>query len=94
MSKALDLSSATARVAPDLIKDLAIPSEATVGRSSVDSEDIKPKKGDISLGAQQSYYLKVFQNFSNHRKKTNRVVVFSCRTFPNLSKFLNTVITN
>ena len=87
MSKALDLSSATARVAPDLIKDLAIPSEATVGRSSVDPEDIKPKKGGISLGAQQSYYLKVFQNFTNHRKKTNRVVVFSRRIFPNFLKY-------
>ena len=94
MSKALDLSSAIARVAPDMVKAQAIPSDATVGRSSVNPEDIKLKKGDISVGAQQSYYLKVFQNFTNHRKKTNRVLVFKCRTFPNISKFLNTVITD
>ena len=36
MSKALDISSATARVAPDLLKALAILSDTTVRRSAVD----------------------------------------------------------
>ena len=40
LSKALDISSATARVAPDLFK--AILSDTTVTRSAVDQEDLKP----------------------------------------------------
>ena len=38
MSKALDISSATARVAPDLLKALAILSDTTVRRSAVDRD--------------------------------------------------------
>ena len=34
---------------------------------------------------------KFFKDFTNHRKKTNRVVVFSCRSFSNI---LNTGTTN
>ena len=34
---------------------------------------------------------KFFKDFTNHRKKTNRVVVFSCRPFP---IFLNTGTTD
>ena len=30
---------------------------------------------------------KFFKDFTNHRKKTNRVVVFSCRPFPNILKY-------
>ena len=41
--KALDISSVTARVAPDLLlKALAILSDTTVRRSAVDGEDLKP----------------------------------------------------
>ena len=42
LSKALDISSGTARVAPDMLKDLAILSNTTVRRSAVDQEDLKP----------------------------------------------------
>ena len=42
LSKALDMSRATTRVAPDLLKALAILSDTTVGRSGVDQEDLKP----------------------------------------------------
>ena len=42
LSKALDISSATARVAPDLLKALAILSDTTVKRSAVDREDLNP----------------------------------------------------
>ena len=42
LSKALDISSATARIAPDLLKALAILSDMTVRRSAVDREDLKP----------------------------------------------------
>ena len=40
--KALDISSATALVAPDLLKALAILSGTTVRGSAVDEEDLKP----------------------------------------------------
>ena len=65
LSKALDISSATPRVAPDLLKALEILSDTTVRRSAVHREDLKPyaklQKGHISLCDQQSYYLQVFQ---------------------------------
>ena len=35
------IKSATAQVAPDLLRALAISSDATVRRSAVDSEDLK-----------------------------------------------------
>ena len=65
MSKALDISTATAWVAPDLLKALAILSDTTVRRSAVDQEDLKlywkSEKSLISLGDQQPYYLQVYQ---------------------------------
>ena len=42
LSKALDISSATARVALGLLKAKAILSDTTVRRSKVDREDLKP----------------------------------------------------
>ena len=42
LSKALDISSATARVALGLLKAKAILSDTTVRRSTVDWEDLKP----------------------------------------------------
>ena len=42
MAKALDISSATARVVLDMLKVLAILSDTTVRRSTVDREDPKP----------------------------------------------------
>ena len=38
----MDISIATARVAPELLKALAILSDTTVRRSAVDREDLKP----------------------------------------------------
>ena len=42
LSKALDISSATAGVAPDRLKALAILSGTTVRRSAVNLKDLKP----------------------------------------------------
>ena len=42
LSKPSDISSATAQVDPDLLKALAILSDTTVRRSTVDQEDLKP----------------------------------------------------
>ena len=65
LSKALNISSAAACVAPDLLKVLAILSDASLRRSAVDREDLKPywklEKRPIPAGDQQSYYLQVFQ---------------------------------
>ena len=41
LSKELDISSATAQVAPDLLKALVILSDTTVARSAIDGEDSK-----------------------------------------------------
>ena len=41
-SKASNISSATARVAPDLLNDLAILSDTTVRRSAANQKDLKP----------------------------------------------------
>ena len=65
LSKALNISSATARVAPDLLKALEILSDTSLRRSAVDREDLKPywklEKRPIPPGDQQSYYLQVFR---------------------------------
>ena len=59
--KALDISSATAWVPPDLLKALA-----TVKRYAVDREDLKPYwKFYISLGDQQPSYLQIFQTLAS-----------------------------
>ena len=42
MPKALDISSSTAWVVPDLLKDLAILLDTTAKRSAVDRVDLKP----------------------------------------------------
>ena len=72
-------------------KAIVILSDTTLRRSAVDREDLKPywksKKGHISPGDQQNYYLHVFKDFTNHRKKTNRAVVFSSRRFPYILKY-------
>ena len=61
LSKALDISSATAPVASEPLKTLAILSDTTVRRSAVDQKDLKTileiKKGHITLCDQQSHYL-------------------------------------
>ena len=84
----------TAQVGPELLKASAILSDTTIRRSAVDWEDLKSywksEKDHISLGDQQFYYVQVFKDITNHRKKTNRVVVFNC-TVDLCPTFLNTV---
>ena len=58
--KALNVSSATAQVDPDLLKALTILSDTTVRRSAVHHTG-NQKKGHISLQDQQSHHLQVFQ---------------------------------
>ena len=91
MSKALDIPNAAARVALDLLKALAILSDTTVRRSAVDGEDLKPseigKKATFLLVTNNPIIYKFFKDFTNHRKKTNMAVIFSCRPFPNILKY-------
>ena len=92
LSKALDISSATARVSPYLLKAPAILFNTTVRRSAVDRKDLKPnwksekKKATYIQVINKSIIYKFFKDFTNRRKKTNRVAVFSCRPFPNILK--------
>ena len=85
LSKALGISSATA---PDLLKALVIISDTTVRRSK--REDQKPyweseKRSHFSRWSTINPIIyKFFKDFNKHRKKTNRVVVFSCRPFTNI----------
>ena len=83
--------STPAWVAPDLLRALAILADITVKRSAVDQEDLKPywkleKMDTLSKVCPFTLY-KLSKVFTNHTKKTNRVVVFSCRTFPNILKY-------
>ena len=61
----MDILSATARVAPELLKALVILSNTTARRSTVDQEDLKlywkSEKDHISLWSKENYYLQVFQ---------------------------------
>ena len=63
--KALDISSAKARVAPVLLKSVAFLSDATVRKSAVDREDLKPywKLEKRSQFTRQSTIL-IFASFS------------------------------
>ena len=88
--KALDVSSATARVAPDLLEAQAILSDTTVRRSAVDQEDLKPYRKSENrphFSRWSTVIYRFFKDFTNHRKKTNRALVFSSRPFPNILKY-------
>ena len=78
LSKVLDISRATARVAQNLLKALAILSDTTVRRSAVDRGDLKPywrseKRSRSSRGPR----ILLFRSFSKtllttERRKTGR----------------------
>ena len=46
-----------------------------------------PKKAIFLYVINNPIIYKLFQDFTNHRKRTNRVVLFSCRLFPNIVKY-------
>ena len=77
-------------VAPVLLKALAILWDTTVRRSAVDWEDLKPywksEKPHFSRWSTILLFLS-FSKTCNHRKKTNRAVVFSCTPFPNILNY-------
>ena len=76
LSKALDISSATARVAPDLLKALASLSDITVRRSAVDQEDLKPyRKSEKRPHFSRESTILLFTNFSNTLLTTERRLI-------------------
>ena len=79
----MDISGTIARVAPDLLKALAILSDTTVRSSAVDQEDLKP----YCKSEKKATLVKFFNDFTNHSKKTNKAVVFSCRLSSNILKY-------
>ena len=60
-------NSTTAQVASDMLKVLEILSDTTVRRSA-----------KTILEINNFIIYKFFKDFTNHRKKTSRAVVFSC----------------
>ena len=71
----MDISSVTARVAPDLLKAVAILSDTTVRRSAVDRKAPKPywkseKKARFLYLINNPIIYKFFKDFANYRKKT------------------------
>ena len=83
LSKALNISNVTARVAPDLLKAYQI-------QLWEDLQLLEKTKTILeirNLGHQQFYYLQVFKYYTEHRKRTNRMVVFSFRPFLNILKY-------
>ena len=76
LSKALDISSATARVAPDLLKALASLSDITVRRSAVDQEDLKPyRKSEKRPHFSRESTILLFTDFSNTLLTTERRLI-------------------
>ena len=73
------------QAAPHLLKALAILSDTTVKISVVIWEDLKPAASFWVIKNSINY--KFFKGFTNHWKKTNRMVVFGCRTFSNILKY-------
>ena len=74
---------------PDLLKVLAILSDTTVRRSAFDQEDLEPywKEATFAEVINNPAIDKFFKDFTSHRKKTNRAVVFSQRPLPSILKY-------
>ena len=79
--KALDISSTTAWVAPDLLKALAILSDTTVRRSVVDWEDLKPH-WKSEKRPHLIHFKKIFVKGLDHSMTQKRVQAQFFYTFP------------
>ena len=55
----------------------------------VEWEDLKSYwKSEKNHSSQVTIY-EFFKEFINHKRKTSRAIVFSCRCFPNIAKYCN-----
>ena len=80
------------------VKTLSILSDTTVRRFTVDWENLKPywksqerahfswRSGTLLF---TTFIFHFLQDFTKHKKETNRVVFFSCRPLPNILKYRN-----
>ena len=88
--KDLDILSATACISPDLLKALAILLDRTFRRTAVGWDDQIPywksDKTTILEAINKPVIYKFFKDATDHRKKTNRTVVFSHRPLPIILK--------
>ena len=91
LSKALDISSPTARVAspaPGKSPTNSIRYQKICSWSRTPKTILEIKKMATFLKViNSSIIYKFFKDFTNHGKKTNRAVVFSSRPFPNILKY-------
>ena len=87
----LSIHPATAWLIPDLLKALAILSETTNRRSAVETipETILEirKEGKFIGAINKAINYKFLKDITNNRKKTNSVVVFSCRSLPKIPEY-------
>ena len=73
------MSSTAARVAPGLLKTIAILSDTTIKRSEVDQENLKPYwESEERPYSTKPIIYKFLKDFTNPRKKTNKAVHFGC----------------
>ena len=92
LSKSMNISSAIARVAPNLLKALAIPSDTTVRRSTVDKEDLTGNQKRPHFSRWSTVLLFTSSsNFTNHRKRLKGLQMFAVDLS---STFLNTRTTD
>ena len=88
----MDLSSATARVSPDLSKALAILSDATVRRSEVDWEDLKlywklEKKQHFSMWWTSLLCTSFSKNLLPIERRLTGMGFFDVHLSPNILKY-------
>ena len=87
LSKALDMPSNTAWVAPDLLKSLETPLDASVSRSAVDQKDLKP----YWKAEKRPHFLKWSKTLLTTERRLTGRSVLAVEPFPT---FLNTGTTD
>ena len=85
MSIDFDVSRATVRVVPDLIKALVILSATTIKRFSVRREDLKP----WTRNQKNTTFLSRWSKYFCNNRKTYEAVAFSQRALKNIPKHRN-----
>ena len=87
LPKALDVSIATAWVAPDLFKDPLMFLKIYIWLRQPKTI-LEIRKWTTFLQVINNLIIYEFsKDFTKHRKKTNRAKAFSCRFFPNIVKY-------
>ena len=72
-------------LAPDLLKDANCQKNCSWSRRPEMVQEIRKKTIFLDM-INKLIVCKFFKDFTNHRRKTNKVVVFRCRSLPNILK--------